>query len=83
MDKIINPDEWTMEELVKHLYRDMQDVKHNQSVMMSKVEKLELEQIKRRIQVRTVAAVAAGAGAFLGWLFDLVVKLFKWRKTSF
>lgn len=70
-----DPESWTLEELVKHLYRDMQDVKHTQSRMMTEIHNLKDESLKRRSQLKAITAAAAGAGAFIGWISNIVLKL--------
>jgi len=40
-EKLINPDEWTEKELLKHLYREFNNMTNNYGELVKKIEKVE------------------------------------------
>jgi len=73
----INPNSWTTKELVKYLYREMQEIHKNQQETQSTLKKLEEDMQKRIIlqeQQEKRNKLMIGAAGVLGSVVAIVVK---------
>jgi len=71
-DEIINPSEWTTKELVKHLYREISEIKEEQKKMNTTLRLLEDDLTKRK----WVYGVLSTAAGFVGAIIGLLIKWF-------
>lgn len=68
----IDPNSWTTKELVKHLYREIQDIHTNQQKMIETIEKLERKDMEKRAVNKTLIAVGTAIGTVAGFLIKMV-----------
>lgn len=67
-DEQINPNAWTTKELVKHLYREMNELHQNQQEMMKAIERLERNEQAQKAVYRALVAIGSAVGAIAGFI---------------
>lgn len=68
IDERIDPNSWTTKELVKHLYREIQDIHKNQAEMLKAIEKFERKEQAQKAVNRALIAIGSAVGAVAGFL---------------
>jgi len=72
-DERIDPNEWTTKELVKHLYRELNEIKTEQIEIRTTLKLLENDLTQRK----AVNAWIAGAVGFVGTIIGFILKYLK------
>ena len=72
-DEIIDPNSWTTKELVKHLYREMQEIHKNQQETMKAIERFERKEEAQKAVNRALIAIGSAVGAVAGFLIKHLV----------
>ncbi len=67
-DEVIDPNAWTTKELVKHLYREMQEIHKNQQITMKAIERFERKEEAQKAVNRALIAIGSAVGAVAGFL---------------
>ena len=68
VDDRIDPNSWTTKELVKYLYREMQEIHKNQQEMLKAIEKFERKEQAQKAVNRALVAIGSAVGAVAGFL---------------
>lgn len=72
VDETIDPNSWTTKELVKYLYREVQEIHKNQQEMLRFIEEQERKEQAQKAVNRTLIAIGSGIGAIVGFLIKNV-----------
>ena len=67
-DERIDPNSWTTKELVKYLYREMQEIHKNQAEMLRAIEKFERKEQAQKAVTRALIAIGTAVGTAAGFL---------------
>jgi len=68
IDDTIDPNSWTTKELVKYLYREMQEIHKNQQEMIKFIEEQQRKDQAQKAVNRALIAIGSAVGAIAGFV---------------